>query len=114
MCLPSTFENHHIGDRHTHISTIPTLGKRRIDYVGIPTVWSSCVKSSRVAAEMDTYSSVPDHLPVLVRIRGVHKGKHTTESTPRFSRQWLKTRDPEALRDALANLEKAEVPPWST
>ena len=114
VCLPSTFEVHHIGDRHTHVSTIPTLGRRRIDYFGIPMAWSSCVRSSRVAMEMDTYSSVPDHMPVLVRIRGVHKGSQSKDTTPRFTRRWIKSRDPEWLQVALEGLSDVPVPPWST
>ena len=68
LCLPSTFEKLHDGDRSTHFS--PILGYRRIDYVVLPVGWHAATTTSFVDRTVDLLSPGEDHFLTAASISG--------------------------------------------
>ena len=113
LCVPSTFAERQVGSRHTFQSTLSKVGHRRIDYVCLPTFWSAGVTASYTLSDFDNLQPErKDHWPVGVRLYATLIGTSKQDMVPRFSHRWLSTRDPQALSQAIQQVQQQDLPPW--
>ena len=107
--LPSTFSHVHWGDTGTW--THHNGQRRRIDYVAIPSTWSTSDISSWVDTDIDLNQRTPDHYAAGCKVH------HTwTKSNParRMSVDFRQLADP-LIRDSLERHLRDTAPiPWET
>ena len=79
--IPSTFSQHHSGDRHTHDAHV----------------------AHSILYDFNTAVKKADHFPVYADIKALFQSTTFTQDQKRLDRRWIDTRDPRKLEQAHQN-----------
>ncbi|CAE7236988.1 CFDP2 [Symbiodinium sp. KB8] len=115
MCLPSTFEEQHVGESWTWSS--PTGLKHRLDYIAVPLAWLGFVSRSFTWADFEAMQKRHDHIPACLRCifrRHPNAGPGVAAA---FKRRACRPNDldPQLSRQQFqVSLSQVSMPSWDT
>ena len=110
-CVPSTFEQYHVGGSNTWRSSAGY--DHRLDYVVVPKSWRDRSMRSFVCHDIDLSTRRDDHFPVLLSVPWAHLGNDGLCKRRTVELDRRKLSDPAAVQAFLADVSTIPHVPWS-
>ena len=112
--LPSTFASWQWGEGDTWQH--PSGQLARLDYIGVPRTWSTCAMTAFVDQEMAMGTSLYDHRPCRLTMRGMVEARmieRVNDKTNRRRNLRLDYRDENTKRELAEHLKNSNDIPWT-